>query len=271
MPAAAVLTWKGDPVLLEVGPIAIRWYGVLFATGFALGFLQVKRAFQREGKPLADLDRLLVTLIVSTVIGARLGHVLFYHAEYYFENPIRILQIWKGGLASHGGAVGVLVGLWLYSRSRPEQPFLWLIDRNAAPVALTGCLIRIGNFFNSEIVGVPSDLPWAIVFERFDDTPRHPAQLYESASYLGIFGVLFLLDRKRGTTLPRGLLAGLFLVLVFSARFLIEFVKRRQADFAQDWLLSMGQILSIAFILGGAALIAFAVSRGRPAGASGRS
>ncbi len=265
--ADALFTWSGGPEIFRIGPLPVRWYGVLFATGFALGFLIVKRMFLREGKPLQDLDALLITLIVSTLIGARLGHCFFYHPDYYLANPLRIVEIWKGGLASHGGGLGIITGLWIYSRRRPDQPFLWLLDRVAVPIALTGSLIRLGNFFNSEIVGVPTDAPWAIVFARFDDVPRHPAQLYESLSYLTIFTILFTVYRRKAPNDPRGLVSGLFFVLVFSARFLIEFVKRRQADYASDLPLRVGQMLSILPVLAGAALLVYAFTKGSRSGA----
>ncbi len=262
--AEPLLTWNGSPEIFSLGPLTIRWYGVLFATGFAIGFLLVRRAFLRENKPIEDLDRLLVVLIVSTIVGARLGHCFFYHPEYYLSNPLRIFEVWKGGLASHGGGIGVLTGMWLYSRRRPDQPFLWILDRIAPPVALTGALIRLGNFFNSEIIGVPTDVPWGIVFARIDDAARHPAMLYESLSYFTIFVLLITLDRRKWNTWPSGRLVGLFFMLVFSARFLIEFVKIRQADFSESLPLRMGQLLSIAPVLLGLAL--FLLAKGRPGG-----
>jgi prolipoprotein diacylglyceryl transferase len=189
------------------------------------------------------------------VIGARLGHCLFYEPAYYLRRPLEILMIWRGGLASHGGAVGIFLALYGYSRRRPDQPYLWLLDRMAIPTALGGSFIRLGNLFNSEILGISTDVPWAFVFARIDDLPRHPAQLYESLAYLLIFGVLFAVYRKRGSHTPRGLLLGLFLVLVFGARFVIECVKVRQAAFGEALPLSMGQLLSIPAILVGVVLL----------------
>lgn len=243
--------WNVDPTIFRFGPLAPRWYGLLFALGFFIGFYMMRSVFLREDKPETDLDFLLMYLLGGTIIGARLGHILFYAPGYYFSNPSEIIAIWHGGLASHGGAIGVLIALWIYCRRREDQPFLWLLDRLAAPVALTGSLIRLGNLFNSEILGVPSDLPWAFVFERIDQVPRHPVQLYESISYGLIAFVLWRLYQRWGPDIQRGFLTGLFFVLVFGARILLEFLKVEQAHFADALPLSMGQLLSIPAVLFG--------------------
>lgn len=248
--------WDVDPTMFRLGSLAPRWYGLLFASGFLIGFYIMRRVFLREGKPEKDLDALLMYLLGGTIIGARLGHVLFYAPGYYFSHPLEIPQIWEGGLASHGGLIGVLTAIWLYTRSRSDQGYLWLLDRLAAPVALTGSLIRLGNLFNSEILGVQTEVPWAFVFERVDQIPRHPAQLYESVSYFLIFVVLWQVYKRQGADAPRGLLFGLFMVLIFGMRFLIEFVKRSQAHFEVGLPLSMGQLLSIPAVLLGAWLLA---------------
>lgn len=261
--AEPMLVWNADPVLVSLGPVMIRWYGLLFASGFLIGFFISKKIFLREGKDLADLDRLLITMIIATLVGARLGHCFFYHPDFYLSAPWKLLEIWKGGLASHGAAIGIAIGLWIYKRKTPDQSYLWILDRVAISVALAGCFIRIGNFFNSEIIGIPTDVPWAIVFARFDDIPRHPAQLYESMSYFAVFILLVTLYRRRGPAIAPGLLSGLFLSLVFTARFLIEFVKRRQAEYAMDFPLRVGQMLSIVPLLIGVGLVVYAIrSRG---------
>lgn len=254
-PIDLLLVWSPDPVLLRAGPFTVHWYGVLFALAFFLGYLLVRRMFVREGRPEGDLDRLLLYMMVGTVVGARLGEVLFYNPAYYLSNPVEIVKVWEGGLASHGGAIGIFTALWLYARRRPDQPYLWVLDRIAVPTALAGMLIRTGNFFNSEILGVPTDLPWAVVFARVDALPRHPAQLYEAAAYGLIFLVLLAAYRRRGAVTPHGLLAGLFLILVFSARFAIETVKVPQAAFGEALPLSVGQILSVPAIALGAWLL----------------
>lgn len=246
--------WNADPTLFSVGPFTVRWYGLFFALAFLLGYVIVRRMFRREGKPEEDLDSLLLYMMAGTVIGARLGEVLFYNPGYYLLHPIEILKVWEGGLASHGGAIGIFVALYLYARRRPGQPYLWLLDRIAVPTALGGMFIRSGNLFNSEILGVPADVPWALVFARVDMVPRHPAQLYEAVAYGLVFLILLRTYRRRGAAPPRGLLLGLFLVLVFTARFFIEFVKAQQAAY-EVGMLSVGQWLSLPLIAAGAALL----------------
>ncbi|MFB6272910.1 MAG: prolipoprotein diacylglyceryl transferase [Salinibacter sp.] len=246
--------WDVDPTIFEWGILAPRWYGLLFATGFLIGFYLMRQVFRREDKPEEDLDFLLFYLLGGTIIGARLGHILFYAPGYYFSNPIEIPMIQRGGLASHGGLIGVLLAIWIYCQRRDDQPFLWLLDRLAAPVALTGSLIRLGNFFNSEILGTPTDLPWGVVFERaarvrqnIPELPLHPVQLYESICYFLIFVVLWRLYQRWGTDTPRGMLVGMFFTLVFGVRIVLEFFKMRQIHFEATLPLglSMGQLLSI--------------------------
>lgn len=247
--------WNVDPTLFQLGPLAPRWYGLLFAGGFLIGFYLMRHVFQREDRPETDLDFLLFYVLAGTIIGARLGHILFYAPGYYLTHPLEIIAVWEGGLASHGGLIGVPFAIWLYCRRREDQPFLWLLDRLAAPVALTGGFIRIGNLFNSEILGRPADLPWAFVFERIDQTARHPVQLYESASYLLIFGLLWGLYQKWGADTPRGILIGLFFALVFGARIVLETFKVEQAHFEMALPLSMGQLLSIPVVVLGLWLV----------------
>jgi len=246
--------WDVDPTIFRLGPLAPRWYGLLFALGFLIGFYLMRHVFQREGKPEEDLDFLLFYLLGGTILGARLGHVLFYAPGYYLSNPVEIPQIWEGGLASHGGLIGVVLAIWIYCQRREGQPFVWLLDRLAAPVALTGSFIRLGNFFNSEILGVPTDLPWGVVFERaarlrrgVEAVPLHPVQLYESICYALTFVLLWWLYQRWGTDTPRGLLVGLFFTLIFGVRIVLEVFKRQQIHFGTPLPLgmSMGQLLSI--------------------------
>jgi phosphatidylglycerol:prolipoprotein diacylglycerol transferase len=246
--------WGIDPVVLPIGPLAIRWYGLLFATGFVIGYCIVLNIYKKEGKPVQDLDSLLLYLVIGTVVGARLGHVLFYDPGYYFSHPLEIIEIWKGGLASHGGAIGVLLAVYLYSRKHPTQPYLWLLDRLAIPVALAATCIRIGNFFNSEILGTPATVPWAIVFDRIDNVPRHPVQLYEAISYAIIFIILRTIYKRHTDKLRPGMLVGLLLTLVFSARFFLEFIKMHQAAYASGYF-SVGQWLSIPAVIAGVVLL----------------
>ena len=203
----------------------------------------------------------MLYVVIGTLAGARLGHTLFYEFGYYKNHLLEIIlpfRITNGqfelsgyqGLASHGGAIGILLAVALYCR-KYKQSFLWIMDRLVIVVALSGFFIRVGNFFNSEIIGKPTNLSWGVIFERVDLIPRHPAQLYEAFSYLFIFGLLWLIYKRKGITLSRGFLFGLFLVLVFAARFIIEFAKEIQEPFEAALLLNLGQILSLPFILVG--------------------
>jgi phosphatidylglycerol:prolipoprotein diacylglycerol transferase len=260
----AYIYWDVQPILVHLGPFTVRWYGLFFALLFIIGYWIARWQFRLEHKDLASLDTLLIYIVLGTIIGARLGHCLFYEPDYYLRHPIEILEVWRGGLASHGGAIGVLTALFLYTRREPDQPYLWLLDRVAVPTALGGFFIRMGNLFNSEILGTPSQLPWAFVFAREDLVPRHPAQLYEALAYLLVFfGLLWVYNRLRERT-PRGLLLGLFLVSVFTFRFFIEFVKEHQADYQTGLPLKVGQLLSLPFIAAGIVLLYRALRRGTP-------
>jgi phosphatidylglycerol:prolipoprotein diacylglycerol transferase len=263
--ALARIYWDVSPILVRVGPLAVRWYGLGWFLAFAVGYLIVQRMYRQEGKSEADLDRLLLYMVGGAIIGARLGHFLFYRPGYMLEHPLEVIAIWRGwrGLASHGGALGIMIAFYIYSRRRPDQPYLWLLDRVAAPTALGGCFIRLGNLMNSEILGVPTDVPWAFVFARVDSLPRHPAQLYEASAYFLIFLLLLGVYRKLRPNIPHGLLAGLFLVTVFGARFLIEFLKERHAAYALALALSVGQMLSIPMVLVGAWLVGRALLKSR--------
>ncbi|WP_415837037.1 prolipoprotein diacylglyceryl transferase [Shewanella aquimarina] len=243
-----------DPVLVSFMGLTIHWYGVLFASAIFAGFQVMKRIYVREGLDVESLDNLLIYCVIGIVVGARLAHVLFYEPSYYFAHPAKILAIWEGGLASHGGGLGAILALYYYHR-KMKLPFLFLLDRLAIATAIFGFFVRMANFVNSEILGVPSDKPWAIVFERVDMLPRHPAQLYEALAYLSIFIALWAIYKTTEMKQKQGALFGLFLVWVFSARFAIEFVKVKQAAYAQDWTMSAGQMLSIPFLLVGVFLL----------------
>ncbi len=258
----AVWHWNVDPVLFRIGPFALRWYSVLFLAGFLIGLRVMRGIYRREGKDERDLETLLLVTLAGTLIGARLGHCLFYDPAYYLAHPWEIPMVWRGGLASHGGLLGILAALAWYVRRREDRSYLWLLDRVAIPTALAGALIRLGNLFNSEIAGRPADVPWAVVLERIDSVARHPVQLYEAAAYLAVFVALLALYRRLGAGAPRGLLLGTFLVLVFSARFALEPFKSHQAAFGADWPLSVGQLLSIPAVLAGVALVVRALRGG---------
>ncbi len=254
--ALGYITWDVKPEIgIHIGPFNPRWYGILFASGFIIGYQLMSKMMQREHRPVTDMEPLTFHMIVGTLVGMRLGHCLFYDPAYYLTRPLEILKIWEGGYASHGAVIGISVALWLYSRSRPQQPFLWIIDRIAITVALAGCLIRTGNFFNHEMIGKPSDMPWAVVFTMKDLIPRHPAQMYEALCYLGIFFLMRWLYNRYNATPPSGLLLGVFFVTVFGARFIIEFFKENQVLFEQLLPINMGQILSVPLVLLGVGLI----------------
>jgi phosphatidylglycerol---prolipoprotein diacylglyceryl transferase len=244
-----------SPELFSLGPITIRWYGLLFALGFLFGFQLMTKVFDREKKSIDDLNQLFYYVIIGTVVGARLGHCLFYDPQYYLSDPLEILKIWHGGLASHGGGIGIVTGVYLYSRRHPDQKLLWLLDRLTIPTMLGASFIRLGNLFNSEIIGNTTDVPWAFIFEKVDLLPRHPTQLYEAIIYVFIFGLLFIGYWKFNLQNREGLLLGSLLTSVFSARILIEFVKERQENYADGLPLNVGQLLSIPAILIGLYLI----------------
>ena len=245
------MIWNVDPVAFTLGPLAVHWYGLLFGAGFFAGLRIMIRIYVREGRDPAELDSLFGYVVAGVLIGARLGHCLFYDPAYYLTHPQDILKIWEGGLASHGGAVGLMTAVWLFLRRADGPDLSWLFDRLAIPAALGGACIRLGNFMNSEIVGIPTTAPWAVVFERVDGLPRHPVQLYEAVAYALIFVALFGAYR-RGAGQRRGLLSGILLALAFAARFGLEFFKTPQAAYEQGFVLTVGQWLSLPCILAGA-------------------
>lgn len=247
--------WHVSPTIFTLGPVSVRWYGLLFAMSFVIGYFIMLRIFRKENIPEPMLDQLSMYMLISTVVGARLGHVLFYEPASYFAHPLDILKIWQGGLASHGAAIGIIVALYLFSR-KTRQPFLWVIDRIVIVVALAGFFIRTGNLFNSEIYGNVTTLPWGFIFERNGDTlAHHPTQIYEGLCYLAIFFILlWFYDKKNGKPRP-GFLFGFFLVSVFGFRLLVEFIKEPQVNFENSMALNMGQLLSIPFIIAGIYLL----------------
>lgn len=250
-----LIHWQFDPIALQIGPVPLRWYGLLFVGGFFIGQRILARIFRREDVPEQHADALLMYALIGAVVGARIVHCLFYEPDYYLSNPLAILRIWEGGLASHGGVIGVVVGMWMASR-RLKLPFAWLLDRMAIPSALVAVFIRVANFLNSEIVGNPTGGQWGVVFEAVDALPRHPAQLYEAFGYLLTFFVLRAIYRRHGAETPRGLLLGWMLALVFGVRILVEFVKTPQAAYEAGQLISVGQWLSVPFLILGIVLIA---------------
>lgn len=252
--------WNPDPILVSFLGLSIHWYGLIFAASILSGFHIMKWIYTRENSNVESLDTLFLYSFFGIVIGARLGHCLFYDPSFYLANPLKILYIWEGGLASHGGGLGVIIGAYYYSK-RFKINLLWLLDRLAIPTALFAFFVRLGNFMNSEIVGIPTEVSWAVIFAKIDAIPRHPAQLYESIAYLFIFFILLAVYMYNNKRVKNGLLFGLFLILVFSARFIVEFVKVKQASYSSDFLISTGQMLSIPFLLIGLGLILYSYKK----------
>jgi prolipoprotein diacylglyceryl transferase len=265
--------WNASPELFSLGPISVRWYGLMFAMGFLLGFYILTRMFIFEGSKPEWVETLFVYVIIATIVGARLGHVLFYGWEYYSNHLLEIfIPIAKGvngykfvgfqGLASHGGAFGIILAVWFYSKKITKRPVLWTLDRLVVPVALVGAMIRTGNLFNSEIYGVATNLPWGFIFERNNETiAKHPTMIYETICYLISFGLLIYYYYKTKDLKDRaGFLTGVFFIGIFLTRFFIEFIKENQEAFEAGMALNMGQILSIPFVLAGIWLIYHALT-----------
>ena len=260
------IEWNIDPVALRVGGFPIMYYSLLLIAGTVLSVWILKRVYKENGMPWEHLQVLVMLSITGLFLGARLGHCLLYEYEYYFAHPLEILfpirvktdgtVVFSGyqGMASHGGLVGWMIAMVVYSRLTGEK-VLRTLDTIALVLPLAAGFIRLGNLANSEIIGVETDLPWAFIFERVDLVPRHPAQIYEALAYFFTFGVNLLLYRRLGLNRGRGVLLGNTLVLVFAARFLIEFVKERQVPFEDQMHLDVGQVLSIPFILLGVFLL----------------
>lgn len=262
------IVWNADPVLLDLGFLQIRWYGLMFAVGFWIGFNIVAKMFKHEGAPEKWLGILLAYVGVATIVGARLGHVFFYQWDYYSAHPWKILATWEGGLASHGGAIAIIIAVFIYSALTTKRNPLWTFDHLTVAIALVGCLIRLGNLMNSEIFGHATTLPWGFMFVRSAEWQReyaglacHPTQIYEALCYLTLFGLMMWMYWKRVAGERPGLLFGTFLVGTFASRFLIEFVKNDQVAFEADMTLNMGQWLSIPFVVLGLVLIIVALMR----------
>lgn len=247
--------WNIDPAIFRLGPFEVRWYGLFFALGFFLGFQIMAQIYRREQRDLNNLSELLLYVMLGTIIGARLGHVFLYQPDYFLSHPWKIPMIWQGGLASHGGFAGVMISLYLYFRKHRDLSFIELADRLAIPCLIAATSIRVGNFFNSEILGTSSDLPWAIVFALIDNIPRHPAMLYEAAAYFLVFCAMYAACWKTTIIQFPGRVCGTTLATCFFARFMIEFVKENQVPFENRMPLNMGQLMSIPFFLAGVYLI----------------
>lgn len=271
------IDWKVSSQLIE-GWSVPNLYGLLFVSGLIIGYFVIKRMFDKEGVPEAWLDSLLIYIVIATIVGARLGHVFFYEWDYYKDHLSEIPKVWEGGLASHGGAVAILIALFIFSKKVTKLSMFWILDRIVAPIAIAGCFIRLGNLVNHEIIGVPTDLPWGFrffeaggtfseidgvqIYTDFTADYRHPAQLYESIAYFIIFIILYRLFWKTSLKLKQGLIFGIFLVILWGARFGIEFVKIGQADRDEGMILNTGQWLSVPFIIAGFIII-FLANKGK--------
>lgn len=259
------ITWTADPVIFEVGFFSLRWYALMFIIGFMIGSKLMEVYYKRDGVDPEKVYTLFMYCFVGTIVGARLGHCLFYDPDYYLAHPLEMLKTWKGGLASHGGTLGVFLAVLMYAK-KDKRSALWVLDRLGIAVAPVAALIRIGNLFNHEIYGHATSLPWGFRFienigawsrgaEPVFTAPSHPTQLYEATAYLIVFAVNTYLYYHTDASRRRGLLLGVFFTGVFGSRFLIEFVKNVQESFEEGMALNMGQLLSIPFILGGIYLI----------------
>lgn len=238
-----------NPIIFSWHFIEIRYYGILFVIGIILAFLVGYHLFKKRSFSLEDLWSLTLYIVIGALIGARLGHIIFYNLDYFLQHPIEIFYINQGGLASHGAAIGIIIAYWLFTKVH-RTPFNKYADLFCVVVPLTAGFVRIGNFFNSEIVGRPTSLPWAVKFPLYEVDPvwRHPSQIYEALIAWAIFFFLLYFYKKWQPRLPAYTTAMLFLLLYFSSRFLVEFVKEYQF-FSPDFPLTMGQILSLPFIL----------------------
>lgn len=263
------ITWDVSPVIFD-SFITLRWYSLMFMIGFMIGYEIVARMFKHEGAPEKWLGVLFLWVFGATIIGARLGHVFFYEWDAYSHDPIKILYIWEGGLASHGGTIGIILAVILFSIFTSKRSPLWTFDRLVVPIALVGGLIRLGNLMNSEIFGHPTTLPWGFKFVRSAEWHRlyeglacHPTQIYEALVYFALFGLLMWMYWKKNAEERQGLIFGTFLIGIFLPRFLIEFIKNDQVAFEATMTLNMGQWLSVPFILMGIFFVIYALVRPR--------
>jgi len=267
------ITWNTDPALFHLGPLTVRWYGLLWAVGIWLTLLITQKIFKHEKLPEAWVDKLFIYTVVGAIVGARLGHCFFYewqllaepvtflgitfnYGNHYLSHPWELLYIWRGGLASHGGAIGILIAMILFNKNVSKKGINWIFDRLLIGVTLCGASIRLGNLMNSEIYGDVTSLPWGFIFLRTGETqPMHPTQIYEMLYCLITFAVMWWMYWKKEAYKKNGLLFGVFLIGVFGSRFLLEFIKINQEAFESNMSLNMGQWLSLPFIIWGIGLL----------------
>ena len=261
------IVWDVNPEAFRIPFIdwPVRWYGIFFVIGLLVSQYVLFYIFEKDGKSRKNVEDLTIYVVIGTIVGARLGHVFFYAPEHYLSHPIEILQIWKGGLASHGGAIGILVAVYLYTK-KFKMNFLWVFDRLVIVTCITGACIRLGNLMNSEIIGTITDVPWAIKFVQAYPPEmaldyRHPAQVYEALYFIVLLVFLFYVWKTQRHKINNGYIFGLFLVILFTLRFIDEFFKVNQESFEDGLPINMGQILSIPFVLAGIYLIYRAKSK----------
>ena len=274
------INWDVPREIFSIGNFELRWYSVLFVSGFVLGWFIFRWFFRTEKVKESLLDPLLYTLLIGTIVGARLGHCLFYEPGYYlgsWKGFWEIFMPWKGGLASHGGTIALILAMWWFAKhygKKNDFDFVWILDHLAIATAFAAFFIRLGNLFNSEIFGHTTTLPWGFYFPRSLEgmqeiaagglLPHHPTQLYEGLTYLVLGIVLILLYKYCRNKMYRGTSVGVFFIVVFGSRFLIEFVKNNQVAFEDGMTLNMGQWLSIPFILIGIAFLVYAFVKKQP-------
>ena len=260
--------WNVSPEFFSLGPISVRWYGLMFAVGFLLGYQIMYKMFKFESSNTEWLDKLFIYTIVATIVGARLGHVFFYGWSYYSQHLIEIIlpiaKVGSGykfvgyqGLASHGGGLGIILAIYFFSKKVTKRSMFWTLDRLVIPTALVGAMIRTGNLMNSEIYGVATNLPWGFIFERNHETvAKHPTQIYEALGYLLVFiSGMWIFFKSKDLKDRTGFIFGFSITGIFVTRFLVEFIKENQETFEEGMLLNMGQLLSIPFILAGVYLM----------------
>jgi prolipoprotein diacylglyceryl transferase len=267
------INWTFDPAIFTIWSREIRWYALMFIVGYFFGYHIVKRMFKRENLNLQWLEPLLYYTLFGMVIGMRLGHCLFYAPGEYLANPIAILKVWEGGYASHGGVLGIIVAIYFFSKKVSHRSMMWTFDKLVTPTGLVASLIRLGNLFNHEVYGNPTNHPWGFKFIRnlhawqrgaapVFTAPCHPTQLYEAGCYLLTFALCMWLYFKKDAWKKEGLIFGIFMICIFTARFFIEFLKKEQEDFEVGMMLNMGQLLSIPFVLAGIYFVWRALRRG---------
>jgi prolipoprotein diacylglyceryl transferase len=260
--------WNADPILISLGPIAIRWYSLAFLVGFIIGYNVVAKMFRHEGAPERWLGILLAYVVIGTIVGARLGHVFFYNWDYYSAHPAEIFKIWEGGLASHGGTIANIIAVLLFSLFVSKKNPSWTFDKLVVPIALVGGLIRLGNLMNSEIYGDYTDVPWGFIFLRNGETmASHPTQIYEAVCYFLLFALLMWMYWRKNAQERPWLITGVFFIGIFLPRFLIEYIKNVQEPWelqmVADYGINMGQLLSIPFVLLGVGLVVWALTHKR--------